>query len=614
MDIINIGQFIISLTISVAMSWWFIRWQTREYRTNVNAIGKLSKFFSKKGKYSTEKVESYDKGRSFTNILIKDVANEGVALKELIDDINAYIKKSKGTVAFSIIQNKTERRITMLYEIATSKLSFPTQIGLMGTFAGVFVGLLMFLIGSIIFGNITDSTIQSLICGVLVSMITSCCGLWMLVQSNKKASAATNRIDEDKNEFYEWVQNELMPSVDVSMVEAIGKLHETIDQFEPTFSGVIRQFKDAFRDVTGAFGNDFRRSVNVVSNAVQTMGRNMDKINQNIDLQERVLAKVQSRSLVEGMNAFVQASQKFNEITESLNQFEKARRIMLVAAQETINTQKELSESLQIPRQIAAEINTILNRITTFEENINGLGVSISKTQMVGNALVEQIKENITAIRSKQKIAEKYADTSNEKLEKYFEEQKKEISKVIQKCNESLQTYLDDYTKMLSDSKNEIAKRRKEFSEAIETKFSVDDIRSEFTNLRKLNEISQKLDKLSREPINETKHSQTTSESPKVQPIQQIAPLANSNYDNSTSNNNQHNESGKEEIDVIKLREQEKEKDIIAQEAINRVKGTSTETIERNLEEPGSVKGDKNRFPFSWLFSKNRANGKGKKK
>ena len=494
------SQFLISLIVSFVMAVGFILWQKRVYNENKRAIARLKRFFSKKEAFSTCESYEYDEdGNPISEyIKIKEVADKDAELMNLIDDINAYIKKSKGTVAFSIIQNKTERRISMLYEIATSKLSFPTHIGLMGTFAGVFIGLIMFLVGTMAVGGITDSSIQSLITGVLVSMATSCCGIWLLILSHRLASEATNQIDHDKNDFYEWVQNELMPTVDVSMVEAIGKLHETIDKFEPTFSGVISQFKDAFKNVTGAFGTEFRESVQVVASAVNAMGENMDKVNKNIDLQSNLLDTLKSDQLVRGMESFVEASKRFTDITGSLDQFERARRIMLVAAQETINIQKDFNESLQIPKQVAAEINVILNRITKFEENINGLGVNIAHTQMVGNQLVEQIKENINAIKAKQTVAEKYADTANKRLENYFEEQKKEVSRIMQKYNEALEYYLNDYETMLKERKIELESRNREFVEAIDRKLSIEDIRSDFKALR---EISFKLEMLMRNPV-----------------------------------------------------------------------------------------------------------------
>ncbi len=503
MDVTNTmsAQFVGSLLISVIMAFAFMYWQWHEFQSNIRALKKLGGFFSKNDEYATSEVQIYNGYKMTTNILIKDVAGEDSELKNLIGDINAYIGKSKGTVAFSIIQNKTERRISMLYEMATSKLSFPTHIGLMGTFAGVFLGLVMFLVGTLFSGEITDSTIQSLITGILVSMITSFFGILLLILSHKEASAVSSQVDVDKNEFYEWIQNELMPSVDVTMVEAIGKLHETIDKLEPSFSGVISEFKDAFRDVTGAFGTDFRESVKVVSSAVKRMGENMDKVNRNIKLQDDLLDTIRSRELIKGMDAFAEASHKFSEITGSLDQFERARRLMLIAAQETINIQKSFNESLDVPKKVAAEINMILNRITTFEENINKLGTELSGMQTFADSVVKQIQGNINAINAKHGIAKDFIAVADEDLEKYFDEHKQKLGLIAKHYNEALESYLADYEAMLVERKEELKQRKREFTDAIDQKLSIEDIRSEFTALKKLNTIAEKVDQLAHNSV-----------------------------------------------------------------------------------------------------------------
>ena len=610
------SQFLISLIVSFVMAVGFILWQKRVYNENKRAIARLKRFFSKKEAFSTCESYEYDEdGNPISEyIKIKEVADKEAELMNLIDDINAYIKKSKGTVAFSIIQNKTERRISMLYEIATSKLSFPTHIGLMGTFAGVFIGLIMFLIGTMAVGGITDSSIQSLITGVLVSMATSCCGIWLLILSHRLASEATNQIDHDKNDFYEWVQNELMPTVDVSMVEAIGKLHETIDKFEPTFSGVISQFKGAFKDVTNAFGTEFRKSVQVVASAVDTMGKNMDKVNKNIDLQSNLLDTLKSNQLVRGMDSFVEASKRFTDITGSLDQFERARRIMLVAAQETINIQKDFNESLQIPKQVAAEINIILNRITKFEESINGLGVNVAQTQMVGNQLVEQIKENINAIKAKQTVAEKYADTANKRLEVYFDEQKKEVSRIMQKYNEALESYLDDYETMLKERKTELESRNREFVEAIDRKLSIEDIRSDFKALR---EIPHQLEMLMRNPVdggNERMNAQNEAadanrragEAESKSKFRKVEEEQRPIIDGEKRTGQFQNEKDK----ILAQIKQEEEKDKMVMEIINEARNSSSQNIisERtttdSVQEKENVEESKKKKWFKRLFKR----------
>lgn len=610
------SQFLISLIVSFVMAVGFILWQKRVYNENKRAIARLKRFFSKKEAFSTCESYEYDEdGNPISEyIKIKEVADKDAELMNLIDDINAYIKKSKGTVAFSIIQNKTERRISMLYEIATSKLSFPTHIGLMGTFAGVFIGLIMFLIGTMAVGGITDSSIQSLITGVLVSMATSCCGIWLLILSHRLASEATNQIDHDKNDFYEWVQNELMPTVDVSMVEAIGKLHETIDKFEPTFSGVISQFKGAFKDVTNAFGTEFRKSVQVVASAVDTMGKNMDKVNKNIDLQSNLLDTLKSNQLVCGMDSFVEASKRFTDITGSLDQFERARRIMLVAAQETINIQKNFNESLQIPKQVAAEINIILNRITKFEESINGLGVNVAQTQMVGNQLVEQIKENINAIKAKQTVAEKYADTANKRLEVYFDEQKKEVSRIMQKYNEALESYLDDYETMLKERKTELESRNREFVEAIDRKLSIEDIRSDFKALR---DIPHQLEMLMRNPVdggNERMNAQNEAadanrragEAESKSKFRKVEEEQRPIIDGEKRTGQFQNEKDK----ILAQIKQEEEKDKMVMEIINEARNSSSQNIisERtttdSVQEKENVEEPKKKKWFKRLFKR----------
>lgn len=610
------SQFLIFLIVSFVMAVGFILWQKRVYNENKRAIARLKRFFSKKEAFSTCESYEYDEdGNPISEyIKIKEVADKEAELMNLIDDINAYIKKSKGTVAFSIIQNKTERRISMLYEIATSKLSFPTHIGLMGTFAGVFIGLIMFLIGTMAVGGITDSSIQSLITGVLVSMATSCCGIWLLILSHRLASEATNQIDHDKNDFYEWVQNELMPTVDVSMVEAIGKLHETIDKFEPTFSGVISQFKGAFKDVTNAFGTEFRKSVQVVASAVDTMGKNMDKVNKNIDLQSNLLDTLKSNQLVRGMDSFVEASKRFTDITGSLDQFERARRIMLVAAQETINIQKDFNESLQIPKQVAAEINIILNRITKFEESINGLGVNVAQTQMVGNQLVEQIKENINAIKAKQTVAEKYADTANKRLEVYFDEQKKEVSRIMQKYNEALESYLDDYETMLKERKTELESRNREFVEAIDRKLSIEDIRSDFKALR---EIPHQLEMLMRNPVdggNERMNAQNEAadanrragEAESKSKFRKVEEEQRPIIDGEKRTGQFQNEKDK----ILAQIKQEEEKDKMVMEIINEARNSSSQNIisERtttdSVQEKENVEEPKKKKWFKRLFKR----------
>lgn len=494
-----------SFAISICTAVYFIKKQSGFNKTTLYNLSLYLKFFHKKGEYDiyheSSDVSEYDEDVNNTkknNARIKNIAEDDAALHALIDDINEYLGSCKGTATFEIIQNKTERRISKMYDNAVSKSSFPTHYGLMGTFVGVFIGLGLFLLGSIFQGGITDDSIHSLILGVLVSMSTSFIGLRMSTEANESISDAKTKIDDDKNEFYEFVQNKLMTSVNVSLTEALSSLHETVTTFEPSFSKVIAGFQTTFQQCTKAFGNDFRTSVREMVSAVTTMSNNIDAITSNVTLLENLLNRLSGSEWTSYMRQFADANEQFKTLTQSLDDFERARRMMLAAAQEAINIQKSYNDSLEMPRQVAENINSIMQRVVRFEENINALGVNIAQTQMFGNAQIEEIQQQITAIKKKHKVAEQYIETANNKLEMFFDSQLIELKRLETKYLEALENLFKAYEKITDDHKDEINQRHEIFKNAIEDKFEMAGVRAELANLKKIPEVEKKVDEVNR--------------------------------------------------------------------------------------------------------------------
>lgn len=465
--------------------------ETRRYR-NV-----FHDFFRKLSPYAT--TTSDINNESFTQLV--EVGRPKSDLNNLIGEINHYVVKTKGTTDFSVIQNKVERKLNMRYDQSTAKLSFPTYIGLMGTFVGVFLGILMFTLGFDGSEGVTDDSIRNLLIGVLVSMSTSFIGLLLSTINNARAAESRKKIEEDKNEFYDFVQTELMPSLDESMTMAINRLHETVDKFGPTFDSVIERFQTTFDRCTTAFGRNFEQNVTVVSGAVDAMGRNMDKINENIQYQKDLLAVFRSRDLIDGMEKYIEAANHFVGITKSLNKFEEARQMMLAAAQESINIQNSYSESLRIPREVAVRVNTILDRIKNFENTLNELGPALAQRNMMGNDVLELIKEQVQAIRKKQKIVERFIEVADDNLEKLFEDQIKAIGQMNYRYNSALEQHLDSFERMLQAHSKEIEHRHDEFKKSLEENISLDVYKAQLSPLKRLDSIEQQLTALSRSKV-----------------------------------------------------------------------------------------------------------------
>lgn len=465
--------------------------ETSKYRNLFN------NFFKKNEEYDT--YNTVINGEDITQL--KQVGASGSDLNTLIAEINHYVAKTRGTTDFAVIQNKVERKLNMRYDQSVAKLAFPTYLGLMGTFAGVFLGILMFINGFDGAGDITDESIKNLLFGVLVSMSTSLIGLFLTTINNALAGESRKNIEEDKNAFYDFVQTELMPSLDVSMVLAITRLHETVDRFEPAFDGVIQRFQTTFDNCTSAFGSTFETNVRAVAAAVTTMGENMNKINENINLQQQLLSTLKSGELVRGMDKYIEAANHFVSITKSLDKFEEARRMMLAAAQEAINLQNAYSESLKVPRELAIRVNQILERIKTFEASVNQVGASLSNRQILGNDVIESIREQVNAIRKKDKIALKYFEIADGKLSDVFEEQSKVLNEMNSRHKEAIEGQTAGFEEMLKEQTEEIKRLHQEFIEQMQMHLNVEEIHKDFTNLRKLNDIVEKLNQLTKDPV-----------------------------------------------------------------------------------------------------------------
>lgn len=495
---------IASLIISIATFVIAFGVQLYYFFGNRKKLETVRNFFDKKRDY-----EVY--GEAEDSQLNPYVAEEGSSLHTLIKELNEYTKKNHGTTDFSVIQNKTERKINVLYDNATSRIAFPTYVGLMGTFIGVFLGLLFFTIGLGSSPNgegITDETIGNLISGVLVSMSTSFIGLLLTTITHHLAAETQRVVREDKNDFFEFIQNELMPTLGVSMVAALNKLHHTINLFEPSFNSVIDRFQATFDTCTQRFGNAFEQNVTIVSEAVRVMGENMDKINQNVDLNERLIHTMQSEDLQRTLDVFIDASFSYGLIVDRTRKFEEIASMLEKRVLELVNTQQRYNNSLEIPLSVANKLNQILSRVTDFEKSINALGRSIEKTDLIANTEIEALKDAIKAIKKKQKIAVEAMEVSDGHLENIFKMQSESIVKLGRTYEESFASYAEKFQNILDGLEKEMLERRREIVAAIEEKFSLDQIKHEFSQLGKLKKIEELLSSIntnnSREEVDKT--------------------------------------------------------------------------------------------------------------
>lgn len=459
-------------------------------------LNELSRFFPSK-KWETSGDEEH--------LTLIAVPEESKNAQELVSEINDYITKTNGAVEYAVIKDKTERRIDSLYEFATSKISFPTHLGLMGTFFGVYIGLKCFNAGlGQGDGGITDQMIKELIGGIIVSMVMSLIGLVLMTISNIHASSVQKKVDAQRDEFFEFLQMSVIPTLGTNVSSSLNRLRSTIGNFEPSFRAVIEEFKTAFRDCTDMFKGTFAENAEVLTKSVAEMGSNMTLINENIQKQDQLLATLRQREMVVTLDKFVSAADSFDSVTTSIQKLEEAKERIIASTNTLAEKQVSYNQSLEIPTRLLQQVNAILDRVTTFEKSINALGVNIEQTQLLGNTQINAIEEQLNALKTKHNLVYRYQDTEVEELEKIYKEQSKAVmdlsdafKRVVAQNKDDIETAMGDFKKAYDEvvrtCKTGVQQKLDEFIEALNKTLDVEDANRKLSNLDRLQALEVSL-------------------------------------------------------------------------------------------------------------------------
>lgn len=459
-------------------------------------LNELSHFFPSK-KWETSGDEEH--------LTLIAVPEESENAQELVSEINDYITKTNGAVEYAVIKDKTERRIDSLYEFATSKISFPTHLGLMGTFFGVCIGLTCFNAGlGQGDGGITDQMIKELIGGIIVSMLTSLIGLVLMTISNNHASNVQKDVDAQRDEFFEFLQMSVIPTLGTNVSSSLNRLRSTIGNFEPSFRAVIEEFKTAFRDCTDMFKGTFAENAEVLTKSVAEMGSNMTLINENIQKQDQLLATLRQREMVVTLDKFVSAASSFDSVTTSIQKLEEAKERIIASTNTLAEKQESYNQSLEIPTRLLQQVNAILDRVTTFENSINALGVNIEQTQLLGNTQINAIEEQLNALKTKHSLVYRYQDTEVEELDKIYKEQAKAVmdlsdafKRVVAQNKDDIETTMGDfkeaYDEVVRTCKTGVQQKLDEFIEALNKTLDVEDANRKLSNLDRLQALEASL-------------------------------------------------------------------------------------------------------------------------
>ena len=108
------------------------------------------------------------------------------------------------------------------------------------------------------FINNPEQAIGELMGGVAIAMIASLVGIILTTVSSLMSKTSKSKLEAGKNEFYSWIQAQLLPVLSGNMVNTLQLLQQNLSSFNDSFSSNIGRMENALKDMSGSFDDQLK--------------------------------------------------------------------------------------------------------------------------------------------------------------------------------------------------------------------------------------------------------------------------------------------------------------------------------------------------------------------
>ena len=188
------------------------------------------------------------------------------ALKIIIESINVYLEKNKGnSIDYHLMKDIVDRNCDALEDEIQAQLPMPLYAGLAGTMSGVIVGVgYLWLNGGLkqllnVSGQANNSTvstgaegIEAVLGGIALAMVASFVGIVLTTIGSWKTKAAKVEVEQGKQGFLSWLQQELLPKLKTGVDAEIGKITDNIKESNASFAANTTKLNATLKDINQA--------------------------------------------------------------------------------------------------------------------------------------------------------------------------------------------------------------------------------------------------------------------------------------------------------------------------------------------------------------------------
>lgn len=306
-------------------------WQIRSYFTTIQKIEAFGVIFPEVKRFFLIDTEQ---------VFVHDHKND--TLKRIVTALNVYLSKNKGAAAdFHLMKDVVERHTNIMEEEINQRLPLPLYMGLMGTMGGIILGLskILFSSGSSsIDEEVLGEGISTLLGGVAIAVLASLIGVLLMILSSAQYREAKRKVEINKNDFYTFLQTELLPVLNQSVTGSLHQLQQGFARFTNDFKANIAVLgglishnseallaqKEIFKSLEtidiAAFAQanitilgELRQSTQQIERFNNYLNKLHEGINQTSDLEKRLRALVERTDSIEAIGQHLENHAVLNQ-------------------------------------------------------------------------------------------------------------------------------------------------------------------------------------------------------------------------------------------------------------------------------------------------------------
>lgn len=336
-----------------------------------------------------------------------DVPSSNPTLSSIKNALNMYLQKNRGAASdFALMKDVVERYCGAEEEEITVVQPIPLYMGLMGTMIGIIVGISIIAAN----GGVEKLTnVSSMMTCVAIAMVASLVGIVFTTIISWKAKGAKTQVEYRKNEFYSWLQTELLPVLSGNTVTALSLLQANLMKFNETFKGNIQEFdqvlsnvRQVSQDQANALDAISRIDITRVAQANVTVLRELQRSTSQLDRFNQYLTNV---------NGYLDAVNSLNNnLSNHLDRTAAIERMGIFFENEIeqVKTREEYIREVvgSVDNSLEESFNQMVSTMNTYMAELRNkttteLNEIRSAYEQQQRAFVEKLKEQQNALSQK---------------------------------------------------------------------------------------------------------------------------------------------------------------------------------------------------------------------